>query len=302
MKFLLEALGEDAFRAAWRERFERLRATTHYEPEPVSLPSAVDLAEIMSHRPEGGWGPGVRPQRTPGLAMVTVNVVLGDLSGDEMRLMADLAASGDGYLWATRNQNIQFRDVRVGRVAALRAELAAVGLGLEGADASVDVRACTGSAVCSLALTAAPAAGARVAASPLLARNGPLRVHVSGCPNSCAQHQAADIGLWGGKVRINGVTRLGYTVLVGADLAAGRLAQAIGRVADEDVEAAVSGIIGTWESLRHPVERLVETLDRVGSEVFGAHVAAIANGFEAGEEPAVPSAAPVTVSQPSTAA
>jgi sulfite reductase beta subunit-like hemoprotein len=285
MKFVLEKVGEDAFRAAWNERFERLRATTDYEPEPVAVPGAARLAEIMAHRPDGGWGHGVRPQRTPGLALVTVNVTLGDLTGDELRVLADLAALGDGYLWATRNQNVQFRDVPVASVFALRAELAAVGLGLEAADASVDVRACTGSAVCSLAITAAPAAGVRIAASPLLARNGSLRVHVSGCPNSCAQHQAGDIGLSGGKVRINGVTRLGYTLLAGADLAAGRLGEPIGRVADEDVEAAVSGVIGTWEALRHPGERLVETLDRVGDEVFAAHVATVASGFEAGPAP-----------------
>lgn len=304
MKFVLEAIGEDAFRAAWNERFERLCHTSDYAPEPVPVPSTGDLAEIMSYRPAGGWGQGVRPQRTPGLALVTVNVTLGDLTGDELRLLADLAMLGDGYLWTTRNQNVQFRDVPVGKVAGMRAELASIGLGLEAADASVDVRACTGSAVCSLAITTAPSAGVRVAASPVLARNGSLRVHVSGCPNSCAQHQAADIGLSGGKVRIGGVTRLGYTLLVGADLAAGRLGRPIGRVADEEVEPAVSGVIGTWEALRHPGERLVETLDRVGAEVFAAHVAAIAEGFEAGQDPLdLPgSSASVSVSVPVSAA
>jgi sulfite reductase beta subunit-like hemoprotein len=163
-----------------------------------------------------------------------------------------------------------------------------VGLGLAGADSSVDVRACTGSAVCALAITAAPSAGARIAASALLARNGSLRVHVSGCPNSCAQHQAADIGLSGGKVRINGATRLGYTLSVGADVPAGRLAQPIGRVADDDVETAVTGVIGTWEALRHPGERLVDTLDRVGAAMFGSHVATIASGFEVGPAPVIP--------------
>jgi sulfite reductase (ferredoxin) len=291
MKFVIEAHGEDAFRAAWNERFERLSATTDFQPEPVDIPDVARLAEIMAHRPDGGWGDGVRPQRTPGLTLVTVNVPLGDLTGADLRVLADLARLGDGYLYATRNQNVQFRDVPVGRVAELRAELSALGLGLEAADSSVDVRACTGSAVCSLAITAAPTAGVRIAASPLLARNGSLRVHVSGCPNSCAQHQAADVGLSGGKVRINGVTRLGYALVVGADVAAGRLGQPIGRVASEDVEPAVSGVIGTWESLRHPGERLVETLDRVGTDVFGSHVATIASGFEA-------DAAPVTLPPP----
>jgi ferredoxin-nitrite reductase len=110
-------------------------------------------------------------------------------------------------------------------------------------------------------------------------------VHVSGCPNSCAQHQAADIGLAGAKVRIAGVTRVGYTVFVGADLRKGRVAEPIGRVADDDVESVVSGIIGSWEALRRAGERLVDTIDRVGADAFAAQVATIASGFELGLDP-----------------
>lgn len=300
LKFVIEAVGAAAFRAAWDERFARLAATTDFAPAPVDVPGGADLAEIMSHRPDGGWRHGVRPQRSPGLALVTVNVPLGDLTGDDLRALAGLAAVGDGHLYLTRNQNVQYRDVPVGRVAGLAAGLSTTGLRLDGADASVDVRACTGSAVCALAITAAPAAGARIAAGPPLARNGSLRVHVSGCPNSCAQHQAADIGLAGGKVRIDGATRLGYTLMVGADLAAGRLAEPIGRVADEEVDEAVSGVIGTWEALRRPGERLVETLDRVGADAFGSHVATIARGFEADAAPPAP--APAAPDRPAVVA
>ncbi len=282
LKFVVEGLGEPRFRDAWLLRFERSRQATRFEPEAVDLATAADIAEVMRYRPAGGWASGVRPQRTPRLAMITVNVTLGDLTGAELRALADLAGAGDGYLRTTRNQNIQYRDVPVDSVVSLRAELAALGLGVEGADCSVDVRACTGSAVCSLAISAAPTAGVRIAAIPALARNGGLRIHVSGCPNSCAQHQAADVGLAGAKVRIGGRNRLGYIVFAGADLARGRVAAPIGRVADTDVEAAVSAVVGTWESLRYPSERLVDTIDRVGADAFAAQVAAVATGFEPG--------------------
>jgi sulfite reductase beta subunit-like hemoprotein len=286
MKFVLEAVGADAFRAAWRERFDRLAAADTVEPPPIDVPKAADIAEILGHAPEGGWGAGVRPQRTPGLALVTAHVPLGDLDGRELRALAALARYGSGALWLTRNQDVQWRDVPVGAVGALRHSLVELGLGVAGADTSVDVRACTGSAVCALAITDAPAAGGRVAASPALGRNGSLRIHVSGCPNSCAQHQAGDIGFGGAKVRIGGRTQLGYTVFLGADLAAGRVGEAVGRVADDDVEAVVSGIVGTWEVLRRPGERLVETVDRLGTDAFAGHVSAIAAGFAPGlDEP-----------------
>ena len=57
--------------------------------------------------------------------------------------------------------------------------------------------------------------------SPSAARCGATRrcaCLVSGCPNSCAQHQIADIGLAGSKVRVGGRTVDGYQVYLGADL------------------------------------------------------------------------------------
>jgi sulfite reductase beta subunit-like hemoprotein len=285
MKFVLEAVGEDAFRVAFHQRYERACARTGYRPVPVSVPDDVEIETILALAPPDGWGDGVRPQRGAGLASVTVNVPLGDLDGDELRRLADLACFGDGLLYTTRNQNIQYRDVPVRQVALLRDALQELGLGVSGADQAVDVRACTGSAVCSLAITAAPVTGAALIDRPGLRRNSALRVHVSGCPNSCAQHQAADIGLSGGKVRVRGQVRLGYTVFVGAELAAARLSEAVGRVAEEDVPAAVDAIVGTWEALRRPGETIGATVARVGVLAFAAQVRGIAEGFEPDADP-----------------
>jgi sulfite reductase beta subunit-like hemoprotein len=294
LKFVVQGMGEAAFRSAFLERYNERRAAATYEPVPVPVHEPVDISEILRHVPDGGWSSSVRPQRIPGLAMVTVRVPLGDMSGDELRNVAGLARFGDGHLYLTRNQNLMFRDVPVSLVADLRRAVATIGLALEGADGASDVRACTGSAVCALAITASPDTGRRLLGSAGLERNAPLRVHVSGCPNSCAQHQASDIGLAGGKVRINGVTRLGYTVFAGADIARGRVGTSVGRVADEDVESVVAGLIGVWEVLRHPGERLGDTLERIGPDAFAAHVASIASGFAPGDDPETSVAAVAT--------
>jgi sulfite reductase beta subunit-like hemoprotein len=291
LKFVVQSMGEAAFRRAFLEHLQARREAAGYEPEPLASAEDVDIAEVLRHVPDGGWSSAVRPQRRPGLAMVSILVPLGDLTGDELRGMATLARFGDGHLYLTRNQNLQLRDVPVALVADLRRAVGLLGLGLDGADSALDVRACTGSDVCALAITASPATGRRLVGAGGLERNSPLRVHVSGCPNSCAQHQAADLGLAGGKVRINGANRLGYTVFAGADLVAGRIGTAVGRVADEDVEAVVDGLIGVWEVLRHPGERLGDTLQRVGADAFAAHVASIAVGFAPGDDPESPAAA-----------
>ncbi len=284
MKFVIQKVGEAAFRAAFHERYTARQALSEFAPVAVDVPRSADIAEILRHVPDGGWSSAVRPQRTPGMAMVTVRIPLGDLDGALLRDLAGLARFGDGYLYATRNQNLMLRDVPVELVAELRRAVTSIGLTLDGADGAGDVRACTGSAVCSLAITAAPDPGRALIGAAGIERNAPLRVNVSGCPNSCAQHQASDIGLAGGKVRINGANRLGYTVYAGADLLAGRLGESVGRVADEDVESVVDGLIGVWEVLRHPGERISDTLARVGNDAFAAQVASIATGFHPGDE------------------
>ena len=255
--------------------------------QPVSTPLSSSIAAVLARAPEGGWGSGVRPQRVPGWAMVTVNVPLGDLDSDDFRELAALADTvGDEHIYFTRNQNAMFRHVRIEEVPFVRTTLAALGLGLEDADQARDVRVCTGGPVCSLALTPAPRLGAELIHHPALARNAGLRVHISGCPNSCAQHQIADVGFSGGRVTIAGSSMLGYQVWLGGDLRAGTIAQVVGRVADSDVSAILSAIVGVWEALRERRETLSDTVARYGIEAFQAQIAAVFHGrWEPGPEP-----------------
>ena len=304
MKFVMERIGAEMFRAAFDDALVRARRRGGAGPVGAEVPAPADFARVLAVVPPGGWAGGVRPQRQQGRAMVTVNVPLGDLDSDDMRLLASLAPMGSGRLHLTRNQNAMFRDVLVHDIPRLRRALLAHGLCAEGADGATDVRACTGSAVCSLGITAAPSVGARLLNHPALARNTGLRLHVSGCPNSCAQHQAADIGLSGAKVRIGGRVRLGYHVWLGADLGWGRLGVLAGRVAEEDVEDTVGSLVGCWEALRTAGESMAGTISRIGIEAFCAHLESVASGFEAGgDEPdRLPAGSAPAVSPPLEAA
>ncbi|MDP8970556.1 MAG: nitrite/sulfite reductase [Actinomycetota bacterium] len=290
MKFLVRDLGRQRFLELFRAAYAEARERAWPEPTPVSAPEGSAVAGILAHAPEGGWGSGVRPQRTPGLALVTVNVPLGDIDSDDLRLLADLSDEvADGNLCLTRNQNVMFRHVPVSAVPTVRRRLADVGLGLEGADQSLDVRVCTGGPVCTLAITPSQAVGARLLNSPALVRNSGLRVHVSGCPNACAQHQAADLGFSGGKVTINGRAMLGYQVWLGGDLRGGTLAQVVGRITEADVLAITEAIVGLWEALRVQGETLSDSVNRIGLQALQAQIDAVFKGrWAPGPEPADP--------------
>lgn len=276
MKFVLDTLGEDGFRSAWEEAFLLARARDHAAPAPVEILDPDTCADILGVVPAGGWSSGVRPQRRAGLATLTVDVPMGDLCGADFDVLADLAERhGDGFLNLSRDQNLVLRNVPVDAVAPIRAALAARGLYLLGEARVAAIRACTGSAVCALGITTAPDAGMTLLASPALGRNSSLRVHVSGCPNSCAQHQVADIGLAGAKVRVGGTTTDGYQVFLGADLAARAVGEVVGRVGAADVPAAVDVVVGIWESMRHGGETLGQTVNRVGHAAFAAQIEAV---------------------------
>lgn len=287
LKFLIRKMGAERFLELLHAEFESARRKQWPAPHPVSTPLSASMAAIFSQAPPGGWGSGVRPQRVPGWAMVTVNIPMGDVDSDDFRALADLASDfADDNLYLTRNQNVMYRHVPLDRVPILRKGLAAVGLGLEGADQSQDVRVCTGGPVCSLAITPAAKVGAGLLRHPALQRNSSLRIHISGCPNACAQHQIADIGFSGGKVTIAGSSMLGYQVWLGGDLRAGLVGQVVGRVAEEDVHPITGAIVGVWEALRERGEILTDTVNRFGLDAFQAQIATVFKGrWEAGPEP-----------------
>ncbi len=276
MKYVVERLGSERFRAEWQRAFATAVARPRAEPEPVEVVEPSAREEILAVVPPGGWSMGVRPQRTPGRVLLTVDAPMGDLYGADFDVLADLSErNASGALQLSRDQNVVLRDVPVDAVTTIRNELQDRHLFLLGESHVPQIRACTGSAVCSLGITTAPEAGASLLESAALGRNASLRVHVSGCPNSCAQHQVGDIGLAGSKVRVAGETRPGYQVFLGADLEVGRVGEVVGRVGAADVSAAVDAIVGLWESVREPREGLSDTVARLGFDAVTAHLEAV---------------------------
>lgn len=295
-KFVLDALGADGLRDAWSAAFDSaLRADTT-EVAAVELLGATDRVAVLSQLPPGGWSIGVRPQRVPGRALVSIDVPLGDTCGSELEAIADLADRyAGGALVLSRDQDVVLRDVAVDDLPAIRAALAVRGLNLLGEGRRSRVRACTGATVCAIGITDAPGAGRQLADRASLRRNPALRVHVSGCPNSCAQHQVGDIGLSGSKVRVGGRTGDGYHVLLGADVEAGLVGETVGRVRDRDVGPVVDAVVGLWEATRHPGEAMGATMRRLGLDAVAAHLEAVMDDrWATGPEPDDDLAAPAT--------
>jgi sulfite reductase (NADPH) hemoprotein beta-component len=163
----------------------------------------------------------VRAQKQSGYSVVTVTVPLGDVTGAQLRVLADLAAAyGDGTVRTTLEQNLLFRWVRTSDVPELYRRLAAAGLGQGDAGTALDVTSCPGAEACRLAVTQSRGLGRlvsdRLAARPdLVASAGDLKLKISGCPNGCGLHHIAGLGFQGSVRKLAGRAVPQYFVMVG---------------------------------------------------------------------------------------
>ncbi len=195
---------------------------------------------------------GIHPQKQPGYVYAGLAVLRGRVTPAQLRAVADLADRyGTGEVRTTNMQNLLVLNVRRDRVRRLAEELEATGLRLDASPFWRGTIACTGSEFCKLALTETK--GFARGLVDELERRLPgfdqhLKIHVTGCPNSCGQHWIADLGIEGKKVKVDGVLVDAYYFCVGG--AVGRhqaRARPIGyRVPATEVADAIERLLGAY--------------------------------------------------------
>ena len=150
---------------------------------------------------------GVHEQAQQGLCYIGIAAPGSRLSVGQMRGLAEIARRhGSATLRLTVWQNLILSDVPAARVAETCAEIAALGLATEASPIRGGLVACTGNAGCKFALADTKRHAMALAdyLEPRIALDAPINVHLTGCPNSCAQHYVGDIGLVATKVDLGG--------------------------------------------------------------------------------------------------
>ena len=285
LKFVIRALGWDAFRARFDECLDEFRreggATLSFDPDAVqpeteptwtpAEPPTLQAAAAAAKSPV--TGPGILPgsvrlaalpdtylrwmnsnvskQRQDGYCHVIARLPLGDFTAGQMRVLADLAdAYSDGAMRLTVDQNVLYRWVRTGAVEPFYQRLVAAGLGAPDAGRLSDVVSCPGAESCRLAVTQSRGLG-QVLTEYLSARPDLVdmvssgHIKISGCPNGCGQHHVGSIGFQGSVRKVAGRAVPQYFVLVG------------GGCSDEGV-AHFGKVVS-----KVPVHRLTDAVDRL---------------------------------------
>jgi len=168
---------------------------------------------------------GIHRQKQSGLSYVGATVLRGRLTGDQLAAAADLAerfgSEGRGELRLTVMQNLIFLNIPTARATELAQELEQIGLRVEGSAFWRGGIACTGTEFCKLAITETKGF-LRWLVEEMEERlpqfDQQLRLHVTGCPNSCGQHWIADIGLEGKKIKHEGKLTDAFYFCVGGSV------------------------------------------------------------------------------------
>jgi ferredoxin-nitrite reductase len=163
---------------------------------------------------------GVHPQRQPDLNWIGVVLPVGKMTGQQVRGLAEIARQfGDGEIRLTVWQNLLISGVRTACVESVEASIEALGLSTKATSIRAGLIACTGNAGCRLALSNTKRDAEEIArwCEPRVQLDTPVNIHLTGCPNSCAQHYVGDIGLLGARVQVSddGDTVEGYHIHVG---------------------------------------------------------------------------------------
>jgi sulfite reductase (ferredoxin) len=195
---------------------------------------------------------GIHPQKQDGFAYVGIAVLRGRVQAAQLRALAALALRyGSGDLRTTGMQNLLVLNVPRTRAEELGREVEGLGLRLEGSPFWRGTIACTGSEFCKIALTETKGF-ARHLVDDLEARlpgfEQHLKIHVTGCPNSCGQHWIADIGLEGKKTKMDGQMVDAYYFCVGGAVGAHQAtARPVGyRTAATEVPAAIERLLRVY--------------------------------------------------------
>ncbi len=309
MKFMIRELGW----TRWREEYEReLTAcrlqgavpTLDIDP-PATEPkldeardSALSVGDIAARVAAGRvTGPGltpavvpvdapgdeeftqwratnVHPQKQFGFVMAVAAVPLGDLTSEQMRVLAQMSrAYGDGSVRVTPEQDLVFRWISSCDVGQLYRRLAAAGLGFAQAGTVADVTSCPGAETCRLAVTQSRGLGRLLedhlrARPDLIAAADGARIKVSGCPNGCGLHHIATIGFQGSVRRVGSKAVPQYFVMLGGGATDG--GAVFGRLAAKiparRIPEAVDRLIGLYAREKQVSESATAFFARIGIE------------------------------------
>lgn len=295
MKFLIARIGFEKFKELVVEEFNALKNFRNIKAELNEYISNFPLPAPTKNGREDGpqnsnkikfplyddinvendllWNTFLRKylikQKQANYYALLIKPPLGNLTPDELNVIADFADShAEGYMRITPTQNLlipwieekflkdAFQFLKYNKFIGNETE------------AMREIVSCPGAYSCRLAVTH-PYNFAEYIGKNLDELNG-IRIHISGCPNSCGQHHIGDLGFFGASLKVDGKLSPHYVVLIGGNVfnQQDRIGQVIGKIPAANAHLFVKDVIELWKEKSLNGEQFYEFVDRIGIDQF----------------------------------
>lgn len=214
---------------------------------------------------------GIHAQSQPGMFWVGVTFPGGRLRNGQLAAVGRLALKycqpGHDSVRLTNKQNLIIPFVPEANLPALKAEMDSLGLVHTPSNFRKGCVSCTGIEFCNLAV--AETKNRMIELVDQLEQrsawfDGKVRVHFSGCPSSCGQHQIADIGFRGARTKVDGKMVDAYDLFVGGRLGENRRFNDLikGKILQPDVDIVIDSLLRAYDAGKKDGESLSEFFER----------------------------------------
>ena len=232
MRYLVNEMGWDKFKNLVLKERTIVRATQsviirlNINKKSNEIKRPISVSSENASIPDGyaRWlKTTTYKQKQEGYRAVFVTLESGDITANQLRAMADITKdfSAEGFARNGFSQDIILRYVHESDLPKLYSRLLEAGLANSGSLTMASAVGCSGTSSCNLALTNSHRLAKEIQRKFLelkLDEDDDLRdatIKISGCPNSCGQHEIATIGFFGGGARVGKDMYPNYSMSLG---------------------------------------------------------------------------------------
>jgi len=277
IRYIFYKLGEERVFELFYEIFNRLKTEGKHNlvlPE-VSQPS--NEGQVINFNSENEllnkWLKRyVKAQKQTGFYSAEVPFNQGMVKAETLiRLAEFLAPQGDDVIRFTMRQNILLRNIPGQLLESLYHELKSLGVEVDVPRILNSLVSCAGADTCRLGICLARGASTAIQKALLgiseiqLDELSDIQVNLSGCPNSCGQHNLSNLGFYG-KASRNDRLYPAYYVVAGGKTGdnKARLASKYGEISARDLPQFTVQLLGKWSVKKSRFTDFNEYLDSDG--------------------------------------
>ena len=232
MRYLVDEMGWDKFKNLVLKQRTIVRATQsvivrlniNQKQNEIKRPISVSSENGSVSDGYARWlKTTTYKQKQEEYSAVFITLESGDITASQLRAMAEITKdfSAEGFARNGFSQDIILRYVHESELPNLYSRLLEAGLANSGSLTMASPVGCSGTSSCNLALTNSHRLAKEIQRKFLelkLDEDDDLRdatIKISGCPNSCGQHEIATIGFFGGGARVGKDMYPNYSMSLG---------------------------------------------------------------------------------------